>query len=202
MSNSKELIISTALKLFLQKSYYEVTMQDIVNATGLSKGAFYHYFSSKEKVFEEVIEFYFDGSQMETYSKFSQNSLWEFCQDYINVAKERIKRYNNSTDENGGVLRANQFALVFDAMKLLPNFNLKQEERQKKELKYWTSIINKALKNGEISSFMNSDQIAKLFIYQNYGVSVYFVMRSQQDELIKEISLQFKAIYDVIKAKK
>ena len=199
MSNSKDLIIATALKLFLQKSYAEVTMQDIVSATGLSKGAFYHYFSSKEKVFEEVIEFYFNGSQEDTYAQFSQNSLWEFCQDYINASADRIRRYNNATDDNGGVLRANQFALIFDALKIFPEFNEKHEERQSLGLTQWKKIISKSREKGEINSKLSDIQIAKMFIYQNYGIGVYFVKRSQVDELIDELTTQFRTIYELIK---
>jgi AcrR family transcriptional regulator len=36
----------------MQKGYKEVTMKDIVDNAELSKGAFYHYFDSKEKVFK------------------------------------------------------------------------------------------------------------------------------------------------------
>ncbi|MDR3129397.1 MAG: TetR/AcrR family transcriptional regulator [Tannerellaceae bacterium] len=52
MKEVKEHILKTALTLFLQKSFKEVIMNDIVEKTGMSKGAFYHYYSSKEKVFE------------------------------------------------------------------------------------------------------------------------------------------------------
>jgi AcrR family transcriptional regulator len=199
MSNSKDLIVATALKLFLQKSFHEVTMQDIVNATGLSKGGFYHYFSSKEKVFEEVINYYFDKDHTDAYANFSQNSLLEFYQNYLETATERINRYTNATDESGGILRANQFALIFDAMRLLPEFSVKQEVRKKIELKYWTDIITKALNNGEIHSTMASTQIAKLFIYQNYGMGVYFVSRNQVDQLINEMNDQFKVLYYSLK---
>ena len=54
MNESKEHIITVASKLFLQKNFKEVTMKEIVDKTGLSKGAFYHYFESKEQLFLEV----------------------------------------------------------------------------------------------------------------------------------------------------
>jgi AcrR family transcriptional regulator len=63
MNDTKEHIITTSLKLFLQKNFKEVTMKEIVNATRLSKGAFYHYFESKEKVFKEVVRHFMRGSR-------------------------------------------------------------------------------------------------------------------------------------------
>ena len=41
---SKGKIIDAAMKLFLEKGYENTTMQDIVEASGMSKGAIYHYF--------------------------------------------------------------------------------------------------------------------------------------------------------------
>ena len=43
---SKGKIIDAAMKLFLEKGYENTTMQDIVEASGMSKGAIYHYFKS------------------------------------------------------------------------------------------------------------------------------------------------------------
>ena len=73
MNDSKEHIITVASRLFLQKSYKEVTMKDIVDATGLSKGAFYYYFSSKEQLFFEVLDFFFTGVMSHDYNSYSYN---------------------------------------------------------------------------------------------------------------------------------
>lgn len=47
---SKGKIIDAAMKLFLEKGYENTTMQDIVEAGGMSKGAIYHYFKSKQEI--------------------------------------------------------------------------------------------------------------------------------------------------------
>lgn len=49
-----ELIISESMKLFLSKGYDKTSMQDIINATNLSKGGIYHHFVSKEAIFEAM----------------------------------------------------------------------------------------------------------------------------------------------------
>ena len=41
-------ILTTASKLFLEKGYEKTSLQDIIRETGLSKGAIYHHFSSKD----------------------------------------------------------------------------------------------------------------------------------------------------------
>lgn len=48
-------ILEEALKLFIEKGYEHTSIQDIINNLGgLSKGAIYHHFKSKEEIFEGV----------------------------------------------------------------------------------------------------------------------------------------------------
>ncbi len=56
---TKEIIIEIAFKLFLDKGFKNTSMSDLVKATKLSKGAFYHYFKNKETLYQEVIDTYF-----------------------------------------------------------------------------------------------------------------------------------------------
>ncbi len=56
--NTKALIYETALKLFQEYSYDQVTISRICKEVGISVGNFYHYYSSKEEVLmEKYIEF-------------------------------------------------------------------------------------------------------------------------------------------------
>lgn len=45
------LILDAATKLFTEKGYSNTSMQDIMDATKLSKGGIYHHFASKEEIF-------------------------------------------------------------------------------------------------------------------------------------------------------
>ncbi len=51
-----ERILDTAAQLFFQKGYDRTTLQDIIDATGLSKGAIYHHFASKEAIIIAVVD--------------------------------------------------------------------------------------------------------------------------------------------------
>jgi len=51
-------ILRTALQLFLQKGYKNVSYQELVKKTGLSKGAIYHYFASKEELLLAVFDMF------------------------------------------------------------------------------------------------------------------------------------------------
>ncbi|MEG0614952.1 MAG: TetR/AcrR family transcriptional regulator [Oscillospiraceae bacterium] len=54
MTAAKRKIINVAFKLFIENGYEKTTIQDIIDAVGMSKGAIYHYFKSKEEIFDEI----------------------------------------------------------------------------------------------------------------------------------------------------
>lgn len=59
----KNQILDAALRLIYSKGYAQMTIQDILDSLHISKGAFYHYFDSKQAVMEALIERMFQEIQ-------------------------------------------------------------------------------------------------------------------------------------------
>ncbi len=55
----KENIIAASFQLFLQHGYNGVSLNDIIQATQLSKGAIYYHFKSKHEIYVAAVEAYF-----------------------------------------------------------------------------------------------------------------------------------------------
>ena len=53
---TRQKISAAAKNLFSTHGYSETTIDDIITAAGVTKGAFYHYFKSKEAVCGEIID--------------------------------------------------------------------------------------------------------------------------------------------------
>ena len=49
-------ILDTAERLFIETGYDRASLQEIIDETGLSKGAIYHHFASKEDIFYAVCD--------------------------------------------------------------------------------------------------------------------------------------------------
>ncbi|OYT42848.1 hypothetical protein B6U90_07700 [Thermoplasmatales archaeon ex4484_6] len=49
-------IIETAVELFAQHGYDETSVNMIIDRIGIAKGTFYHYFSSKDELLEEIVD--------------------------------------------------------------------------------------------------------------------------------------------------
>lgn len=52
--NTKGRIVSAAWKLFYDQGYENTTVEDIIAASGTSKGSFYHYFEGKDALLETL----------------------------------------------------------------------------------------------------------------------------------------------------
>jgi TetR/AcrR family transcriptional regulator, transcriptional repressor for nem operon len=203
MSDSKEHIIKVACKLFLQKSFKEVTMKELVKCTGLSKGAFYHYFESKEQLFAEVLNFFFTSVMKHAYENYSKESFYKFYHDYADEIKEFSKAYIPlfKGNEPESEFNMNYFTLAFDALKLFPEFRSRMIEGQHEELKIWTEAIRIARNNGEIVTSMSDEELAQIFISTGDGVAMHMVLEGVKiEEMIPPFLSLWDSLYKQIKA--
>ncbi|NLI44578.1 MAG: TetR/AcrR family transcriptional regulator [Chloroflexi bacterium] len=60
LQKSREKILETAERLFSQDGYDATSVHEICMTAGVSKGAFYHYFSTKENLFLALMETWLD----------------------------------------------------------------------------------------------------------------------------------------------
>lgn len=56
MSDTRQQILDAALLLFSERGYFSTSVHDIKRAAGLSTGAIYHHFSSKEAIAQALHE--------------------------------------------------------------------------------------------------------------------------------------------------
>ena len=200
MSETKNFLLETSFKLFLQKSFKEVTMKEIVNETGLSKGAFYHYFTSKEHLFNEIIDAYYMDFFAVDYSKFNQENLYAFYHEYIHHVEAGFKDLIAEFGYDKKKVAINFYLLVFDAIKLYPGFREKMAKVTDRELRSWANIVSNARMNKEIASPMSDEQIAKVFTMVNDGIGLHSIMEGRTDTMIQDMLDVFDGFYNEIKA--
>lgn len=203
MTDSKEHIIAVSCKLFLQKSFKEVTMNELVRESGMSKGAFYHYFKSKEDLFLAVLEFFFTTVHSFHYGNFSKNSLYEFYHDYSKNVESLTRKFIPllKDDDTDNDLTMNYFTLAFDALKLFPDFRNKMLESQAVESQMWTDSIRRAKMSGEIRTNIPDDKLAEMFIHMGDGTAMHMVMEGTYLTLmVKPVIEYWDSLYELIKA--
>lgn len=75
-------LLDCAQRLFFERGYDNTTVNDIIREAGLSKGAFYHYFASKEALLEALA------------ARLARDSLAELQPMLENPALDAIERLN------------------------------------------------------------------------------------------------------------
>ncbi len=195
-NKTKEHILNVCTGLFLQKGFKDLTMKEIVEKTGMSKGAIYHYFDSKENLFLEVINLTVTSTFDSHLTKINPNSLDQFYHEFVYEITESTFLKN----ENGIKISLNYFSLIFDALKLFPSFQDKMFEYQQIQLNFWKNIISSARASGEIKSSMNDEQIANMFIHSSDGAVMYNIFINSSNEETRDYLLNiWDSFYEVLK---
>jgi len=193
MMDSKKQILHTALKLFLQKTYKEVSLRDIVNEVGLTKGAFYHYYRSKEEVFEEAVKYFYSHGLITNYSAFPKTSLKEFYEYYLDT----LQRPDEFDDIDSNV---NFFIFLSDASRKIPDFLGIHSAQRKKELWGWAEIMDTAKRNKEIKSSLANEDLAILFLNISDGIMINKMLnRKEREEVLKDIRKDWDNLYSLLK---
>ncbi len=65
MNRKKRNVVDKAQELFVERGYHATSIQDILERSGISKGSFYNYFSSKSELFKAVYNLIQDNLIME-----------------------------------------------------------------------------------------------------------------------------------------
>ena len=92
---AKNRILSAANQVFGEKGYRQATMDDVAKKLGVSKGALYLYFASKEELFEAICRMEPLAFKEILYSSFSENK--EPLESAGEFFDKMLKRYSSNS---------------------------------------------------------------------------------------------------------
>jgi len=164
IKHDKENVLKTGLSLFCNKGYYSLGIDEICKVTGMTKGAFYNAFKSKEQFLIEAILLYAKNNvnriKTQLKSDTDKSAYERLFQFYINMLEVQPKVnfmgcfINNIMSELGsandkvGLASTQAFDEFIDAIE---------------------PTVKEAQQNNELSSEWNSRQITELFHSTFYG---------------------------------
>jgi AcrR family transcriptional regulator len=175
MKTTKEQILFEAFRLFLTKGYDRVSMNDLVNASGLSKGAFYHYFSSKEELFRQAITAYFFTGLDE--KPFVPNPSLSLLVNLTNLVNQKAELYRQMLALTGlSELSTGYFTLLFQAISMFPEFKETLRFAGSKEEGVLIQVFSIAQANGELASDFDSKFLAEMYSAMLDGMELHAVV--------------------------
>ena len=101
--DTKQRIIRTALRVFLEKGYDRASLKEIAREAEVTKGGIYHYFESKEHLFREALTLI--TAEMEKWSA-SQFGRVSSAREMLTAVLGSVKRMRDAfagiVGEKGG----------------------------------------------------------------------------------------------------
>lgn len=158
----KEEIIKAASNLFSQKSYHDVTMDQIAEKVGVAKGTIYLYFESKENLYLGILEHTFETIE----------SILEKEIAKEDPAPQKLKKILRLIFQfyfqNMDVLRI----LTRDETRLIREHFEFTEHWRHRRIKLYRKILEKGIKEGSFRS-ANTELMA-LIIFGLVGSVMFF----------------------------
>lgn len=93
--DTKERILETALELFAQSGYLGTSMSDIAKELGITKGALYKHYTSKQEILNSIVERMnkMDYERAEEY-EMPETEPDGFAEAYLQTPIEKIRTYS------------------------------------------------------------------------------------------------------------
>lgn len=182
---TKQEIREKAYQLFAEKGFKEVTMKDICEQTGLSRGGLYRHYESTEQIFLEIVNAFSGKQKDEVFAKMEQhipatvileellakyanemmdceNSLsLAICEFYSNPV---ISKEDNTVGKHYGISKAT-----------------------------WTALINYGIGTKEFNP-VNPEAVFHIIIFAYQGVRMYSRLMKIDHEIPDQITGEIKRL--------
>lgn len=94
---TKKLILQTASTIMMDVGYENMTIKNILDETGLSKGALYHHFKSKDEIIDALWDFELDGNDKDLdFIKSSKNGKEKLYNIFLYLFSDEEKIHRDA----------------------------------------------------------------------------------------------------------
>lgn len=198
MKELRNEILNKSFYQFLNRGYRACSLKDLEQATGLTKGAFYYYFKSKEEILKEGLERYDtvigDISEVE-FQKI--DSLKAYIEKVMAEKERRMAELQKLF--NAFIFEEFYFQLVLEVEHLFPKSRQKIDELFKNRLSRWEYMILKAKQSGEIGERLNTSVLARNLMSVSASMLNIELMSADLKYVFSDMRLQFEQYYMLIK---
>jgi len=158
--NTRKMILSEAYKLFAEKGFNAVTMKDICEATGLSRGGLYAHFSGTREIFEAILSELDEIDEVDYSAGIKEGVPAE---QVLSRALEIMKKEMTSS-ESSLSLAMYEYAAAADREAM--------QEFVTKGKRVWAEIIEYGVSRGEFNP-VDTEEIVNLLMFAYQGVRMW-----------------------------
>ncbi|HKM21164.1 MAG TPA: TetR/AcrR family transcriptional regulator [Lachnospiraceae bacterium] len=157
---TKKMIRMEAKKLFAEKGFSQVTMKDICEATGLSRGGLYRHYESTAEIFEEIfLELSNDNESLIDQRIGAGIPAMDILKEEMQIMKEEMMNPQDSLS-----LPIYEYANMVDS-KLFEDLN-------EKGMQKWQRLMKYGVQRGEFIEEHTSEAIT-MILYAYQGIRMW-----------------------------
>ena len=157
---TRESIINESYALFARKGFKQVTMKDVCEVTGMSRGGLYSHFSGTDKLFEAVLEKITEESAMDFQGEIEKGiSAVKILEKALDLMEKEMKHPEESLS-----IAVYEYAETVKS-DVMERLNRNAEEK-------WKRLIHYGIKQGEFRN-VSVDQIVNVILYSYQGVRMW-----------------------------
>lgn len=187
-AETKKKIFETARQLVTEQGIENVTVDSIVKAAELSKGAFYVHFKSKDGLVAELVKDLTGIADMDYKSFLMEISDKESVLDILGLMSGEISSFieNNIGLENMRVLYKAYLTKTIDTTAAT--------SYDRELYKIFIEILERGIREGELREDISADILAKHLIMSIRGITFEWCIRYPDFNLQEQVLEHFKII--------
>jgi len=183
-SGTRTTILEVALKLFLQKGYKDVSYQDLVIKTGLSKGAIYHHFKSKKDILISAFAFLLKIAEQPIIGR-PENQVKDyesFKKIFIDAKIKQIKNFKRAQSSES--LKLNKLLFFLEAINENEKLKKTIELLLNHEKKFLEGCFQGLKKHNQLPGGKDPVRLAKglFWMLQGTEMILFFVQNNQYEK--------------------
>ncbi len=189
-ARTKKKIFKTAISLFAKYSFKDVTVDDICKKAGVSKGAFYLHFPSKESLLIEQF------NEIESY----YDSLYDQYADLQTASEKVLTIIDGMMDYFVNELGVQTVTVIY-ASHLTSNQSINMLlDDSRKIHKVLCEIVEEGLESGEFPDVFSVDSLTRMLMRTARSVVYDWCMRNGENDIRKEAHGYFSVILALIRS--
>lgn len=182
---TKQFIREKSYQLFAEKGFKEVTMKDICELTGLSRGGLYRHYESTRQIFLEIVNSFSDQQRNEVFSKMERRI------PATAILEELLSKYASEMLDS-----KNSFSLAICEFYSNPAIS-REDNSVKRQYEIskstWVALINYGIETKEFNR-VNPESVFNVILFAYQGVRMYSKLMKMDPDIPSQITSEIKKL--------
>jgi len=182
---TRQHIREKAYRLFAEKGFKEVTMKDICEMTGLSRGGLYRHYESTEQIFLEIVNEFSDRQKKEVFTKIEQGI------PAVDILEELLSKYAAEMLDCEKSISLAIYEYYSNPAISKEDNSVKRQYELSKET--WVELINYGISTGEFQR-VDPEAVFHVIVFAYQGVRMYSRLMELEREIPSQIAGEIRRL--------